>query len=55
MGLLCALEVMSSLAPRAADGNTAVGMREITEPHERMSGNSACCEFCVEFLVLVHH
>lgn len=41
--------------PRATDGNTAAGMREITELGVQVSGNSAYCEFCMEFLVLVHH
>lgn len=54
VGLLCTLEVVSSLGPSAPDGHMAGGMREITEPCVQVSGNSEDCEFYVEFLVLVH-
>lgn len=54
-GVLCALEVLSSLAPGATDGNSTAGIREITEPCVQVSGNLVYCGFCVEFLVLVHH
>lgn len=54
VGLLCALEVVLSLAPRATDGSSAVAVREITDPCVQVSGNSVYCEVCVEFLVLVH-